>query len=224
MKTKVLIVDDHPIFRMGMAELLNQEEDFVVCGLAEDISSARKAIAENPPDLLIVDITLAGDNGLELVKELSAGKKFLPILVLSMHDEQVWAERAIRAGARGYIMKKEASDHVISALRNIQVGRIHVSADIMARLLDRLQTRPALAAAPTIDLLTDRELEVFRLIGAGLSTREIALRMKLGVKTIGTYRDRVKQKLGLKSAAELVRRAVLWTEQEFFEPPEGGDG
>ncbi len=224
MKARVLIVDDHPIFRMGMAELLNQEEDFIVCGLAEDINSARRAIAEHSPDLLIVDITLAGDNGLDLVKELTAGKKYLPILVLSMHDEQVWAERAIRAGARGYIMKKEASDHVISALRNIQIGRIHVSSEIMARLLDRLQARPSLAVSPSIDLLTDRELEVFRLIGAGLSTREIAERMKLGVKTIGTYRDRVKQKLGLKSAAELVRRAVLWTEQEFFDPPdlEGG--
>jgi DNA-binding NarL/FixJ family response regulator len=220
MKSRVLIVDDHPIFRMGMAELLNQEEDFVVSGLAGDIIGARKAIAENRPDLVIVDITLAGDNGLDLVKELSCGKDSLPILVLSMHDEQVWAERAIRAGARGYIMKKEASDNVISALRNIQVGRIHVSEAIMARLLDRLQTRPTASTAPTVELLTDRELEVFRLIGAGLSTREIALQMKLGVKTIGTYRDRVKQKLGIKSAAELMRRAVLWTEQEFFEPPE----
>lgn len=218
MKSRVLIVDDHPIFRMGMAELLNQEDDFHVCALAEDIAGARKAIAAHTPDLAIVDITLAGDNGLDLVKELSSASQSLPILVLSMHDEKVWAERAIRAGARGYIMKKEASENVIFALRNILAGKIHVSNSIMAKLLDRLQARPGITSIPTVDLLTDRELEVFRLIGTGLSTREIAERMKLGVKTIGTYRDRVKQKLDIKTAAELVRRAVLWTEQEFFDP------
>lgn len=217
MKSRVIIVDDHPIFRMGMAELLNQEDDFDVCGVAEDITSARSVIQEHAPELAIIDITLAGDNGLDLVKELSAQKEALQILVLSMHDEQVWAERAIRAGARGYIMKKEASENVILALRNIRAGKIHVSANIMDRLLDRLQLKPETSAAPSVDLLTDRELEVFRLIGAGLSTREIAERMKLGIKTIGTYRDRVKQKLAIKTAAELIRRAVLWTEQEFFD-------
>ncbi len=215
MKSRVIIVDDHPIFRMGMAELLNQEEDFIVCGLAEDIGSARKVIQEQRPELAIVDITLAGDNGLDLVKELTTRKERLLILVLSMHDEQVWAERAIRAGARGYIMKKEASENVISALRNIRAGKIHVSARIMERLLDRMQLNPDAPNRRTVDLLTDRELEVFRLLGAGLSTREIAEQMNLGIKTIGTYRDRVKQKLGIKSAAELIRRAVLWTEQEF---------
>lgn len=219
MKAKVLIVDDHPIFRMGMAELLNQEDDFVVVAVAEDLVSARRALKQHEPDLAIIDITLAGDNGLDLVKEISGQKKSLPILVLSMHDEQVWAERAIRAGARGYIMKKEASENVINAMRNILGGKIHVSASIMERLLDRLQMRQENTAAPSIDMLTDRELEVFRLIGYGLATREIAERMKLGVKTIGTYRDRVKQKLGIKSAAELIRRAVLWTEQEYSRTP-----
>jgi len=201
---------------MGMAELLNQEEDFVVCGLAEDISSARKVIEEHLPELAIVDITLAGENGLDLVKELTTRKNPLLILVLSMHDEQVWAERAIRAGARGYIMKKEASENVITALRNIRSGKIHVSVKIMERLLDRLQLKADSPASRTVDLLTDRELEVFRLLGAGLSTREIADQLKLGVKTIGTYRDRVKQKLDIKTAAELIRRAVLWTEQDFL--------
>lgn len=217
MKARVIIVDDHPIFRMGMAELLNQEDDFTVCGLAEDIAGARKLILEHTPDLAIIDITLAGDNGLDLVKEISGNKNSPAILVLSMHDEQVWAERAIRAGARGYIMKKEASEKVMFALRCILAGKIHVSANIMERLLDRFHMKAEASIAPTTDLLTDRELEVFRLIGAGLSTREIADRMKLGVKTIGTYRDRVKQKLGIKTAAELIRRAVLWTEQEFFD-------
>ncbi len=224
MKARVIIVDDHPIFRMGMAELLNQEDDFIVCGLAEDIAGARKAIQQQGPDLAIIDITLAGENGLDLVKELSGGKNGLPILVLSMHDEQVWAERAIRAGARGYMMKKEASEKVIFALRNILGGKIHVSANIMERLLDRFQLKPDASTAPTVDLLTDRELEVFRLIGTGLSTREIAEQMRLGVKTIGTYRDRVKQKLGIKTSADLIRRAVLWTEQEFFDSDAGKDG
>lgn len=216
MISKVIIVDDHPIFRMGMAELLNQEDDFDVCGLAEDIAGARKLLKNLTPDLAIVDITLAGDNGLDLVKEITTSHKSLLILVLSMHDEQVWAERAIRAGARGYIMKKEASESVITALKNIRQGKIHVSASIMEKLLGRMHMQPNTAALPSVDLLTDRELEVFRLIGTGLSTREIAEQMKLGVKTIGTYRDRVKQKLGIKTAAELIRRAVLWTEQGSF--------
>lgn len=211
MKSNVIIVDDHPIFRMGMGELLNQEDDFVVCGLAEDIASARRLIKQFSPELAIVDITLAGENGLDLVKEMAEEKVAPAILVLSMHDEQVWAERAIRAGARGYIMKKEASENVITALRNIRKGKIHVSTPIMERLLNRLHVKSDILG---VDQLTDREIEVFRLIGAGLATREIAERMKLGVKTIGTYRDRVKQKLGIKTAAELVREAVLWTEQE----------
>lgn len=212
MMLKILIVDDHPIFRMGMAELLNQEADFSVCAVAEDIAEARKALREHEPDMAIIDITLAKDNGLDLVKEIAASDHPIPVLVLSMHDEAVWAERAIRAGARGYIMKKEASESVITALRNISRGRVHVSDNMMSLLLDKLHVNAASQGAPTEEVLTDRELEVFRLIGTGLSTREIADRMNLGVKTIGTYRDRIKQKLCIKSGAELTRRAVLWFE------------
>ncbi|MBU1058927.1 MAG: response regulator transcription factor [Proteobacteria bacterium] len=216
MKSKILIVDDHPIFRMGMKELINQAEDFTVCAVAADIFEARKALAAHAPDMAIIDISLAEDNGLELVKEISSSSKNIPVLVLSMHDESVWAERAIRAGARGYVMKKEASESVISALRNIRQGRIHASSNMVALLLDKLQVNPNCKGASTVDILTDRELQVFRLIGAGLSTREIAKQMTLGVKTIGTYRDRIKQKLGLKNATELTRRAVLWTANECF--------
>ncbi len=214
MKSKILIVDDHPIFRMGMAELLGQEDDFEVCAVAEDIVSARKAIFKYEPNLVIVDITLAGDNGLDLVKEISAGNKCIHVLVLSMHDESVWAERSIRAGAKGYIMKREASESVISVLRDIVDGKIHVSANMLALMLDKFHVKPDSAGAATVDLLTDRELEVFRLIGAGLATREVAGRMNLGIKTIGTYRDRIKQKLCIKTSAELSRRAVLWAERE----------
>lgn len=210
---KIMIVDDHPIFRMGMAELLNQEEDFCVCAVAEDIAGAREAIISKEPDMAIIDITLARDNGLELVREISESTRPIPILVLSMHDESVWAERAIKAGARGYIMKKEASESVIAALRNIGLGKIHVSPNMMSLLLDKLQVNSTDQEAKTEDMLTERELEVYRLIGTGLSTREIAGQMALGIKTIGTYRDRIKQKLGLKSGAELVRRAVIWNEK-----------
>ncbi|MGI9538442.1 MAG: response regulator transcription factor [Desulfocapsaceae bacterium] len=215
---KILIVDDHPIFRMGMKELLNQEDDLTVCGVAEDFTSARKSLNEDQPDLAIIDISLAEENGLDLVKEITLNYSGLPILVLSLHDESVWAERAIRAGARGYVMKKEASESVISAIRNIFDGKIHVSPDMMSHLLDKFQGNPDAQGAPTVDILTDRELEVFRLIGSGLTTREIAERMKLGIKTIGTYRDRIKQKLCIKSATELTRHAVLWRENEHFGP------
>lgn len=214
--TKILIVDDHPIFRMGLEELLNQEEGFSVCAVAKNIPGARKAIKEKCPDLAIVDISLAEENGLDLVKEIAAQGTGLPVLVLSLHDESVWAERAIRAGARGYVMKKEASESVISAIKNILQGKIHVSPDMMAYLLNKFQGNPGSQNVPTVDILTDRELEVFRLIGSGLATREIASRMKLGIKTIGTYRDRIKQKLCIKNAAELTRRAVIWIENEHF--------
>ena len=211
---RILIVDDHPILRMGMKELLNQEEGFEVCAVAENITSARKAIEETAPDMAIIDISLARENGLDLVKEISCNHRNIAVLVLSMHDESVWAERAIRAGARGYIMKKEAAESIVTAVRNILAGKVHVSEKIMAQLLDKFHVSPDSSYAPTEEALTDRELEVFRLIGQGLSTREIASRMNLGIKTIGTYRDRIKQKLCIKSGAELTRRAVLWTEKD----------
>lgn len=213
---RILIVDDHPILRMGMKELLNQEDGFEVCAVAEDISSARKALKDTQPDMAIIDISLAGDNGLELVKEINSSNRRIPTMVLSMHDESVWAERAIRAGAKGYMMKKEAAESIVQAIHSILAGRIHVSDNIMTQLLDKLHVNPGVGSASTEEVLTDRELEVFRLIGRGLSTREIAESMKLGVKTIGTYRDRIKQKLCLKSGAELIRRAVLWTEKDSF--------
>lgn len=211
-----MIVDDHPIFRMGMAELIGQDDDFSVCAVAEDISSARKAMKKEVPDMAVIDISLAGDNGLDLVKEIASEKAGFPMLVLSMHDESVWAERAIRAGARGYIMKREASESIISAMKDILAGKIRVSEAVTSQLLDKFHVKPECQGAETVDILTDRELEVFRLIGAGLSTREIAERMILGVKTIGTYRDRIKQKLHIKSGAELTRKAVIWSEKECF--------
>ena len=214
MNSKVLIVDDHPIFRMGMKELINQEDDFTVCAVASDIAEALIALEEETPDMAIIDVALAEENGLDLVQEIHETRKDFPMLVLSMHDESVWAERAIRAGARGYVMKKEASDSVISALRTMRDGQIHVSTHMVSLLLNKLQDDSETEENATEANLTERELEVFRLLGAGLSTREIAEKMTLGIKTIGTYRDRIKQKLGLKNAMELTRRAVLWTNNE----------
>ena len=209
---KIMLVDDHPIFRMGMSELLDQEEDFTVCAVAEDMASARTALNEHEPDIAIIDITLAKENGLQLVQEITSSRRPIPTLVLSMHDESVWAERAIKAGARGYIMKKEASESVITALRSIVAGQIHVSPNMMSILLDKLQVNSGKQKPQTEESLTERELEVYRLIGTGFSTREIAEKMALGIKTIGTYRARIKEKLGIRSGSELVRRAVIWNE------------
>ncbi len=216
MKSKVLIVDDHPIFCMGMRELLNQEDDFVVCALAANLKEARQALAEKLPDMAIIDITLGDDNGLELVKEIRKSNQQIYLLVLSMHGESIWAERAIKAGANGYLMKKEASESVIYALRNIRRGEVHISNSMVSRMLNKMRAPDSCQGAGNVDLLTDRELEVFRRIGAGFSTKEIAQQMKVGVKTVSTYRDRIKQKLGLKNAAELIRRAVLWTDNDCF--------
>lgn len=214
--TRILIVDDHPIFRMGMQALINQETGLTVCGVAENLSMARASFADSAPDMVIVDISLDGGNGLDLVREISGGDRPVPTLVLSMHDESVWAERAIRAGARGYIMKKVVSETVIQAIRAILQGHIHLSDAAATHLLGRFRKGPDAAASPPESALTDRELEVFRLLGAGLSTRDIALRLGLSIKTIGTYRDRIKDKLGVATSADLVRRAVLWLEKNQF--------
>jgi len=214
MNSKILIIDDHPIFRMGMKELINQEEDFTVCAMAENIAEALEALEKATPDMAIIDVALAEENGLDLVKIIHREQKEFPMLVLSMHDESVWAERAIRAGAQGYVMKKEASESVISALRSIREGKIHVSNSMVSLLLNKLQDNPQDHKKTTEESLTEREIEVFRLLGSGLSTREIAEKMTLGIKTIGTYRDRIKQKLGLKNATELTRQAVLWANNE----------
>lgn len=206
---RIVLVEDHPIFRMGMVELLNADPDLVVCGEAEDLSTARRLITRLAPDMVIVDIGLATDNGLDLVKELARERPALPVLVLSMHDENLWAERALRAGAQGYIMKQETSTTVVAAVHAILAGGRYVSPAIMGRILGLLQRGPQ-AVKPPWQHLSDRELEVFRLLGSGLETREIAEALHLSIKTIGTYRERLKEKLGYATGAELVRAAVLW--------------
>jgi len=211
-KSRVYIVEDHPIFSMGMSELINQEDDLEVCGTADDITRARAGIKALKPHLIIIDLSLKESQGIDLIRELDKSNCGIPVLVLSMHDEAIHAERCIQAGARGYIMKQEASDLVIGALRHILAGNIHVSSKIMNKMVNKLTGRSDAAALSAAALLSDRELEVLTEIGRGRSSAEIAKKLHISAKTIGTYRERLKDKLGLKHGAELVRYAVLWVE------------
>lgn len=209
---RVYIVEDHPIFRLGLKELLEQEEDLEVCGEAEEIGPALEGIARAKPDLAIVDIALKGRNGLDLVKALADSRECGAVLVLSMHEESVYAERSLRAGALGYIMKHETSESIVKAVRSVLAGRIWVSERIAASMLGRLARAKGETALTPEELLTDREIEVFTLIGRGRTTKEISDDLCLSPKTIGTYRERIKEKLGHKNSVEVARHAVQWVE------------
>ncbi|HHO77361.1 MAG TPA: response regulator transcription factor [Deltaproteobacteria bacterium] len=213
-KRSILIVDDHPIFRHGLAQLINQEDDLVVCGEAEDYHSAWKAVIELSPDMLIVDITLKNMSGIDLIREINKNYKGLPMLVISMHEESLYAERSLRAGARGYIMKQEASESIVYAIREVLGGKIYASKNVMDTLLTRFIDGTQDSLDSPVQSLTDRELEVFQMIGDGLSISEIGTRLNLSVKTIGTYRERIKEKLQLKNATELLRYAMNWVQDD----------
>jgi DNA-binding NarL/FixJ family response regulator len=210
-KRRILVVEDHPIFRLGLRELINQEEDLEVCAEADDVAGALAELPRSRPDLVIVDLSLKGRNGIDLIKEIRERHAKLPILVVSMYEEALYAERALAAGARGYVMKQEASDSIVQALRCVLDGRFHLSASMTTSLLGRLAGAEKPGSADPIDRLTDRELEVFRMIGQGLTTGEIASRLNLSAKTIGTYRERIKEKLNLKTAGELTVQAMRWS-------------
>jgi len=210
MKARVYIVDDHPIVRSGLAQLINQEADLHVCGEAADATAALDGIDALKPDVAVVDLSLHGPDGLELVKNLRARHNAVPVVILSMHDESLYAERALRAGARAYLMKQEAPEQVLVALRQVLAGEVYVSHRMASRLLGQMSgARPAAGDSP-LTALTDRELEVFRRIGRGHGTRRIAEELRLSVKTVESYRMHIKEKLGLHSAVELVRTAVEW--------------
>ena len=213
-KRSILIVDDHPIFRHGLAQLINQEKDLDVCGEAEDYYSAWKAVKELNPDMLIVDITLKNMSGIDLIREINKNYKGLPMLVISMHEESLYAERSLRAGAKGYIMKQEASESIVYAIREVLDGKIYASKNIMDALLTRFIDGTQDCLDSPVQSLTDRELEVFQMIGDGLSISDIGARLNLSVKTIGTYRERIKEKLQLKNATELLRYAMNWGEDD----------
>lgn len=209
-KTRILIVDDHPIVRQGLAELINHESDLLVCGQAEDSHEAMKAVRELNPSMVIVDITLKETSGLELIKDIHSQYPELPVLALSMHDENLYAERSLRAGAMGYIMKQEATENVIEAVRRILGGEIYVSDRMAGKMVRKLVTGQIEKSSSQVDSLSDRELEVFSLIGKGHGTRQISKRLHLSVKTIETYRAHIKDKLNLADAAELLQYAIQW--------------
>ena len=209
-KARILLVEDHPIVRQGLAQLLGQTPDLEVRAFAEDTVSALAAIKEQYPDLAIVDISLKSDDGLDLVKDLRARKIRLPVLILSMHQESVYAQRALRAGAQGYIMKGEPTPSLLTAIRKVLSGGLYFSEDVTSAVL-RLQAGGEPAALSPLELLTDKELQVFRLIGQGRATREIAESLNRSVKTIETHRENIKIKLGIKNSPQLVRAAVEWS-------------
>lgn len=207
---RVLIVDDHPMLRRGLAELIGHEPDLACCGEADDVASALAAVKDVGPDLVIIDIALHDSSGLELVKELKARDENLKMLVCSMHDEELYAERALRAGAMGYINKEKAIDDVVDAIRCVLDGNVYLSDRMSSRILRRVRDgEPELASSP-VDRLTDRELEVFELIGDGLGTADIAERLCLSPKTVDAHRQKIKRKLDLDSTSELMRYAVRW--------------
>lgn len=209
MKTKkILLVEDHPIFRLGLAELINQEPAFKAFGESEDVNHAIEEIKAHDPDLIIADITLKHSDGIDLVEYVNKNYKHIPVLVLSMHDEYLYAQRALRAGAKGYIMKMEAMESVVTAIHTVLSGKLYFSEEIKEYILSNMSGAPAARPKSALDRLTDRELQVFRMVGRGFSTREIAERLFLSIKTIGTYRERIKDKLKLKNANELMRCAV----------------
>lgn len=211
MKSRVLVVDDHPIVRQGLTLLINRESDLTVCGEAEDAHTAMQSLTATRPDILVVDISLNGPDGLDLLKNVRSRHPDLPVLILSMHDESIYAERALRAGAQGYIMKQEATEKVLVALRRILSREIYVSERIANRMLHRYIGNPSASKPSSIADLTDRELEVFRLIGEGHSTRQIAEELHISVKTVESYQSHIKEKLSLRSARELVQHAIQWS-------------
>ncbi len=211
---RVLIVDDHPIVREGLDRLLSREEDLVVCGQAEDAPQALDLLEAANPDLAIVDISLASGNGLDLVRQMRAENTEIQILVSSMHDETLYAERALRAGARGYINKQQATEKIVEALRRIVDGRIYLSERMTDRLLSRVVDAAEDQKRISVDRLSNRELQVLELIGNGMGTAEIAERMNLSVKTVETYRQRIRQKLSLKNGAALASFASQWVLEE----------
>jgi len=210
-KYRVLLVDDHPIVRQGLARLIEREADLSVCGEAEGAHTAFHAIETLRPDIVLLDISLNGPDGLEVLKEIRVKTGSLPVLILSMHDESIYAERAMRAGANGYIMKQEATEKVLIAIRRILQGDVYLSDRLTTTMLQQYVRGGAHTKSSPLLNLTDRELEVFRLIGEGHGTRQIADELHLSVKTIESYQAHIKEKLALRNARELVQHAIEWT-------------
>ncbi len=207
-KRRVFVVDDHPIVRRGLVELINTQPDLVVCGEAEDAPTALRAIKEQRPDLALLDVSLKEGDGLELAKDLKSQLPDLAILMLSMHDESLYTERALRAGASGFIMKEEAPQTLLAAIHKVLAGGVHVSEKMGARLLQGMARGKKPGVELPMDRLTDRELEVFRMIGEGQTVKEIAEALFLSAKTVEAHREHIKDKLNVRTSAELLRFAI----------------
>jgi DNA-binding NarL/FixJ family response regulator len=211
-KIKIFLVDDHPLVREWLTNLIHQQPDLVVCGEAEDAPHAIQEITAQKPEVAIVDISLKEGSGLELIKHLKVLQPHLAIIVLSMHDEDLYAERALRAGARGYIMKRETAKKIIMAIRQVLEGKIYMSNNLAATFAEKFVDGRLPASGSLVEQLTDRELEVFHLLGKGCETRQVAQMMMVSIKTVQTHCAHIKEKLKLTNAAELLREAVRWQE------------
>lgn len=211
-KYKILIVDDHPIVRKGLTQLINQEEDLLVSGEAEDSHSALEILKKIKPDLAIIDISLKGIDGIELIKKIKERYQDIPMLVVSMHDESLFAERALRAGARGYIMKQEAIERMLEAIRKVIRGELYISEEVSANIVKKFIDSKHSEKNSPMEILSDRELEVFNLIGQGYRTRQIADTLRVSVKTVDSYRANIKEKLNLKNSTELLKHAIHWVD------------
>lgn len=213
LRRRILLVDDHPIVRSGLRQLIDQEPDLVVCGEAGNAAELLQVLPRSHPDLVLLDITLSGTNGIELTKSIRHTHPEVAVLILSMHDESLYAERSLRAGARGYLMKHEPPDVVLRAMRAVLGGELYVSGMIASRIMNGVIHRPSSRpAAMGISLLSDRELEVIEMVGRAWTTRDIAAKLNLSVKTVETHKGNIKRKLNLKTAPELARYAVQWVE------------
>ena len=212
-KARVVIVEDHPMFRERLALLINREDDMMVCGEADNARDGLLLIQQTKPQIAIVDISLRGSGGLDLIKDMRAQKINVPVLVLSMHEESLYAERVIRAGAKGYITKHEASAKVMIAIRQVLRGEIYLEAPMMSKLVHKMVAGVPADPAKPIARLTDRELEVFELIGLGRTTREIGAQLHVGLTTVDTYRARIKEKLQLENASRLHLEASRWVQE-----------
>lgn len=211
-KARILLVDDHPVMRLGVAELINSDATMEVCGEATNLADAYQIVAKTKPDLVIADISLEGNSGIELMKELAYRWVELPVLAYSMHDEQIYAERALRAGARGYLMKNNSPETLLEAIHQILQGQIYLSKAVADRLLGKfVGAKPGELTQSPVEGLSDRELEVLQLLGKGMTTARIAGSLCLSAKTIETYREHLKQKLNLESGPQLLRYAVEWS-------------
>lgn len=217
-RKRVLVADDHPIVRDGLVQLINQQPDLVCCGQAATQPEVFAAVTTHRPELLVLDLRLKDGDGLELIKSLRSQHPEVPVLVLSQFDEELYAERALRAGALGYVMKEQASKEVVDAMRTVLAGKIYVTPAMTARLLQKAIAAKPPAADASAENLTDRELQVLQCLGTGLSTREIATKMRLSIKTVETYREHLKHKLGLRNAEELVYYARNWAEKNLGSP------